>query len=135
MVHGRVEFEVQKRLSAVPIIQRFVEHLEGQDSLARLEVPNHNAPAAAADRMAAQRWGFNMFRRYRGDQRLNRRMLNGSEMISVSNAIYILSKLFSGAGDHKRYFLNEFDLLKVFIEEAGAKHSDKIPAFKGSRMH
>ena len=61
MVHGRVEFEVQKRLSAVPIIQRFVEHLEGQDPLVRLEVPNHNAPAAEADRMAAQRWGFNMF--------------------------------------------------------------------------
>ena len=94
MVHGRVEFEVQKRLSAVPILVRFSEYLDGQAALERLEV----LPVAEEGRMAAQRWGFNMFKRYRGDRKQNRRMLSGEEMVSVSNGLYALSKLFSGRG-------------------------------------
>lgn len=57
------------------------------------------------------------------------------DLVSVSSALYALSKLFSGSGDHKRYYLNESDLLKGFVKEMGRTHTGRIPAFKGSRMH
>ena len=51
--------------------------------------------------------------------RKRRRWFKKDEVIPISNALYALSKLFSGAGDHKRYYLNVSDLLKGEKVERG----------------
>jgi hypothetical protein len=130
MVHGRVESEVQMRLSAMPSMIQFFEHIGGWASANNAPPAESTGVVALSDCMAMLRWGFNKLQ-----QRQRRRHLRIEELVSVSNALYALSKLFSGSGDHKRYYLNESDLLKGFIEEMGRTHPDRIPAFKGSRMH
>jgi hypothetical protein len=102
MVHGRVEHKVQLRLSGLPSMIRFCDMVQGHMAVRG----ESNSKIAVEDRPAAMRWGFNMLGRKR------RRWFKKDEVVPISNALYALSKLFSGAGDHKRYYLNESDLLK-----------------------
>jgi hypothetical protein len=99
LVHGRVEHKVQLRLSALPAMTRFSDFVEGSQA-AKLTSPD------PADNTAMMQWGFNMLKRRK------RRKFDAEELVPISNALYALSKLFSGAGDHKRYYLNESDLIK-----------------------
>ena len=100
MVHGKVEHRVQLMLSAVPCVIRFWEYVEGH---AALEDTSFNT---ISGKLAVVRWGFNAMKRH------DRKYFTTDEVPPTSNALYALSKLFSGAGDHKRYFLNESDMLK-----------------------
>ena len=129
MVHGRVESEVQMKLSAMPSMIHYFEHIGGWASANNAPSAESSSVASPSDCIAMLRWGFNRL------QRKRRRHLRMDELVPVSSALYALSKLFSGSGDHKRYYLNESDLLKGFVEEMGRTHPERIPAFKGSRMH
>ena len=159
MVHGSVEYAVQKRLSAFGAMKRFWEHVEGHcavhgesDSPAYATVgvvpTTIMDPAVAMTpncfdlssppslwRLAACRYAFNRIQAFQGPTAPKMKRLVGADIMSVSNALFAISKMFSGRGDHSKYFLNEHEMLKQFLEELGAKHKDKIPAFKGSRMY
>ena len=113
MVHGRVEHQVQKRTTGFPTLARAMEKWEGYHAMydggfGDVMVTDACGALQGADDMAKKRMFFNMLKH---DNAGPRRQLKADELIPISNALYALSKLFSGAGDHKRYFLNEGDLL------------------------
>jgi hypothetical protein len=102
MVHGKIEHRVQLMLTAVPCVIRFWEYVEGHTAL---ENTSFNTTSIRG-KLALVRWGFNAMKRH------DRKYFTADEVPPISNALYALSKLFSGAGDHKRYFLNKSDMLK-----------------------
>jgi hypothetical protein len=119
MVHGRVEHRVQKRLSAMPTMAAFllrctgyaaIDHSFGKGVLQSAQSWNGNTRETDVNEMAKLRLGFMNWRD--ATARSHVRRLKADELVPISNALHALSKLFSGAGDHKRYYLNEFDLLK-----------------------
>jgi hypothetical protein len=161
MVHGRVEHAVQKRLSAFSTLARFWQHVEGHVAMFgegswpddaglewnKADLPGSLVVAECVTRavdgvgtfpvnyLSKLRYGFDAIKAFVPPHAKARRRLIGGDLFSISNGIYALSKLFSGRGDHSKYFLNESNILQAYLKEIDLKHKDRIPAFKGSRMY
>lgn len=117
LVHGKIEHQIQRRLSGHSVLRRWFEFFEGDQAM-------HN-PMFFSEwrdkdgnetgvRKAKLRWAWNQLQRCDMPRQcfVKRRYLAVDELVPISNALFALSKLFSGAGDHKRYYLNESDMLK-----------------------